>query len=69
MLLPTCHVLAEGPIVGEDVDEGERHGEGAEEDVGHCQGRNENVSCCQHHLWFGITFRHMRRCLLSKTNC
>ena len=69
MLLPTCHVLAEGPIVGEDVNEGEGHGEGAEEDVGHCQGRNENVSCCQHHLWFGITFRHMRRCLLSKTNC
>ena len=56
MLLPTCHVLAEGPIVGEDVGEGEGHGEGAEEDVGHCQGRNENVSCCQHHLWFGITY-------------
>ena len=46
----TCHVLAEGPIVGEDVDEGEGHGEGAEEDVRHRQGCNEYVSRCQHHL-------------------
>ena len=48
--LSTCHVLAEGPIVGEDVDEGEGHGEGAEEDVRHRQGCNEYVSRCQHHL-------------------
>ena len=46
----TCHVLAEGPIVGEDVNEGEGHGEGAEEDVRHRQGCNEYVSRCQHHL-------------------
>ena len=46
----TCHVLSEGPIVGEDVDEGEGHGEGAEEDVGDGQGRDEYVSGCQHHL-------------------
>ena len=46
----TCHVLAEGPIVGEDVDKGERHGEGAEEDVGHGQGGDEDVPRGQHHL-------------------
>ena len=46
----TCHVLAEGPIVGEDVDEGEGHGEGAEEDVGDGQVRDEDVSGGQHCL-------------------
>ena len=44
------HVLAESPIVGEDVDEGERHAERAEQDIGHCQRRDEHVPCCQHHL-------------------
>lgn len=44
------HVLSEGPIVGEDVDKGERHGEGAEEDVGHGQGGDEDVPRGQHHL-------------------
>ena len=44
------HVLSESPIVGEDVDEGERHAERAEQDVGHRQRRDEHVPCCQHHL-------------------
>ena len=44
------HVLSEGPIVGEDVDKGERHTERAEQDVGHRQRRDEHVPCCQHHL-------------------
>ena len=44
------HVLSEGPIVGEDVDEGERHAEGAEQDIGHSQRRDEHVPCCEHHL-------------------
>ena len=44
------HVLAKSPIVGEDVDKGERHGEGAEEDVGHGQGGDEDVPRGQHHL-------------------
>ena len=48
--LSTCHVLAEGPIVGEDVDEGEGHGEGAEEDVRDRQIRNKYISCCHHLL-------------------
>ena len=44
------HVLAESPIVGEDVDKGERHTERAEQDVRHRQRRDEHVPCCQHHL-------------------
>ena len=44
------HVLAESPIVGEDVDKGERHAKRAEKDVGHRQRSDEHVSCCQHHL-------------------
>ena len=44
------HVLSKSPIVGEDVDKGERHAERAEQDIGHCQRRDEHVPCCQHHL-------------------
>ena len=50
LCISTCHVLSKSPIVGEDVDKGERHGEGAEEDVGHGQGGDEDVPRGQHHL-------------------
>ena len=46
----THKVGAKGPIVGEDVCEGERHGERAEEDVGHRQVRDEDVPRCEHGL-------------------
>ena len=46
----THKVGAKGPIVGEDVCEGERHGERAEEDVGHRQVRDEDVPRCEHRL-------------------
>ena len=50
MLFSTFHVLAQGPIIGEYVNEGERHGEGAEEDVGDGQVGNEDVPGGQHCL-------------------
>ena len=46
----THKVGAKGPIVGEDVCEGERHGERAEEDVGHRQVCDEDVPRCEHRL-------------------
>ena len=46
----THKVGAKGPIVGEDVCEGEWHGEGAEEDVGHCQVCDKDDPRCEHCL-------------------
>ena len=46
----THKVGAKGPIVGEDVCEGEWHGERAEEDVGHRQVCDEDVPRCEHRL-------------------
>ena len=59
------HVLAESPIVGEDVDEGERHAEGAEQDVRHRQRRDEHVPCCEHHLMVIMMILVMNKTLVQ----
>ena len=43
-------MLAERPVVGDQVGQGERHGEGAQEDVGYCEVCNEDVSSSHQNL-------------------
>ena len=54
MLVSVCvcphHVLSEGPVLGEDVQESEGHREGAEEDVRDRHVRDEDVPSCDHFL-------------------
>ena len=47
------HIRSEWPILGEQVQQGERHGEGAQEQVRHGQVGNENIPCSQHDLHHG----------------
>ena len=44
------HVLPPGPVLVEEVHQGQRHGEGAEEEVREGQVGDENVARCQHYL-------------------
>ena len=44
------HVLPEGPVLGEDVNEGEGHREGAEEDVRDGHVGDEDVPSGDHFL-------------------
>ena len=46
----THKVCSKGPVIGEDVCEGEGHWEGTEQDVGDGQVRNEDVTGGQHCL-------------------
>ena len=44
------HVLAQGPVLGEDVQEGEGDGEGAQQDVREGHVGDEDVPSCEHFL-------------------
>ena len=44
------HVLAQGPVLGEDVQEGEGDGEGAQQDVREGHVGDEDVASCEHFL-------------------
>ena len=49
-LAEVLHVLAQGPVLGEEVHQGEGHGEGAEEDVGDGEVGDEDVPGGEHDL-------------------
>ena len=49
-------MLAERPVVGDQIGQGERHGEGAQEDVGDCKVRNEDVPSSHQDLTTELKF-------------
>ena len=49
-LAEVLHVLPQGPVLREEVHQGEGHGEGAEEDVGDGEVGDEDVPGGEHHL-------------------
>ena len=49
-LAEVLHVLPQGPVLGEEVHQGEGHGEGAEEDVGDGEVGDEDVPGGEHDL-------------------